>query len=118
MRRESRYTPTSAALLSPFPFLVQITANSSVYKSRMSSITTLVMGRATEDTVVYPSESEQFGGYLWGEKGTIFTFPGNNSDQVRTYKMPHNFHSYFRLGTHLRKNNQTFSVDPRSHRPA
>jgi palmitoyl-protein thioesterase len=40
-------------------------ANSSLYKRNMERIRTVVLSQATQDTVVYPYESEQFGGYAW-----------------------------------------------------
>ena len=40
-------------------------ANSSAYKAAVGAINTIVLSEATEDTVVYPFESEQFGGYAF-----------------------------------------------------
>lgn len=36
------------------------------YRANMVSLNKLVLVEATEDTVVYPYQSEQFGGYEWG----------------------------------------------------
>jgi len=49
-----------------------------LYKSRMTTLNKLALIEATEDTVVYPYESEQFGGYVWGTKDQVFNF--NTSD--------------------------------------
>jgi palmitoyl-protein thioesterase len=40
-------------------------ANSSQYKRNMEQVKTVVLIQATQDTVVYPYQSEQFGGYAW-----------------------------------------------------
>ena len=68
------------------PFLPKINnqvqhGNSSLYKQRLSSLDNLVLAEALQDTVVYPYQSEQFGGYSWdsGDNKTIFTF--TESDQ-------------------------------------
>ena len=41
------------------------TANSSSYKRGMEEIKTLFLAEATEDSVVYPYQSETFGQYAW-----------------------------------------------------
>jgi hypothetical protein len=41
------------------------TANSSSYKKGMEGVKTLFLSEATQDTVVYPYQSEQFGEYAW-----------------------------------------------------
>lgn len=43
------------------------------YKKNLESLNQLVLVEATKDTVVYPYQSEQFGGYKWGTTDTIFT---------------------------------------------
>jgi palmitoyl-protein thioesterase len=54
--------------------------NSSIYKTRWSSLNKLALIAATEDTVVYPWQAEQFGGYAWNtQNATIFNF--TESDQ-------------------------------------
>lgn len=40
-------------------------ANSSQYKRNVEQVKTVVLIQATQDTVVYPYQSEQFGGYAW-----------------------------------------------------
>ena len=35
------------------------------FKKQMTSLNKLVLVEATEDTSVYPYQSEQFGGYAW-----------------------------------------------------
>ena len=38
-----------------------------LYKHNMEAVRTIVLSQATQDTVVYPYESEQFGGYAWAD---------------------------------------------------
>ncbi len=38
------------------------------YKTNMLTLNALVLVEATEDEIVYPYQSEQFGGYRWGEQ--------------------------------------------------
>lgn len=40
-------------------------ANSSLFKANIEKIQTIVLSQALNDTVVYPYQSEQFGGYAW-----------------------------------------------------
>lgn len=42
-------------------------------QANIQSLNQLILIEATKDTVVYPYESEQFGGYKWGTKDTLFT---------------------------------------------
>ena len=52
----------------------QLPTRNASYKAAITSLETMFLVEATEDTVVYPYESEQFGGYKWGTKDTLFTF--------------------------------------------
>jgi len=70
------------------PLNGQVVANAT-FKSRFASLDRLVLGMALNDTVVYPKESEQFGGYEWGTKDTVFTmrqagFYANDTFGLRT----------------------------------
>ena len=42
-------------------------ARSAEYKAAMAAVKTLVLSEALQDTVVYPFQSEQFGGYAWAD---------------------------------------------------
>lgn len=44
----------------------ELPAKNGSYKAHMISLNKLVLVEATEDTIVYPYQSEQFGGYEWG----------------------------------------------------
>jgi hypothetical protein len=44
----------------------ELPAKNGSYKANMVSLNKLVLVEATEDTIVYPYQSEQFGGYEWG----------------------------------------------------
>lgn len=46
--------------------------HSAQYKANFASLERVVLVEATQDTMVYPYESEQFGGYQWGTKDTVF----------------------------------------------
>lgn len=48
--------------------------NSAVYKQRFSSLTQLALIAALQDTVVYPWQAEQFGGYVWGSNNVVFNY--------------------------------------------
>ena len=41
--------------------------NATAYKAAMEAIETVVLSEALQDEVVYPYESEQFGGYAWAD---------------------------------------------------
>ncbi|KAA0163410.1 hypothetical protein FNF31_00587 [Cafeteria roenbergensis] len=78
--------------LSGNPFLPALNGQTTVnetYKRNFESLNSVTLGMALNDTVVYPKESEQFGGYAWGTKDTVFTmrqadFYESNSFGLRT----------------------------------
>ncbi len=43
----------------------EVSGKNASYKSNMLTLNKLVLAEATEDTIVYPYQSEQFGGYQW-----------------------------------------------------
>jgi palmitoyl-protein thioesterase len=45
----------------------------STYKATITGLKRMSLIQALNDTVVYPHESEQFGGYVWGSNNTVFT---------------------------------------------
>lgn len=62
--------------LSGNTFLPPLTGQSTInatYKTNFASLNKLILGLALNDTVVYPKESEQFGGYIWGTNASVFT---------------------------------------------
>jgi len=56
----------------PFVNNQRMGPHSASYKSNFASLEKVVLVEATQDTMVYPYESEQFGGYQWGTKDTVF----------------------------------------------
>jgi palmitoyl-protein thioesterase len=44
------------------------------YKAAMKGLNAIVLTAALNDTVVYPYQSEQFGGYAWGSNTQVFNF--------------------------------------------
>ena len=57
--------------------------NATQYRTNMLNLNQIVLSQATEDTVVYPYQSEQFGGYQWtnGTKTNTTIYTLQNSDQ-------------------------------------
>lgn len=57
--------------------------NATQYRNNMLAVKQMVLSQATEDTVVYPFQSEQFGGYQWtnGNKTNPVVYTLENSDQ-------------------------------------
>ena len=78
-------SPRSSHHCTPFPaendFLVPLnnqqldpSAHNATFKANWASLSKLVLIEATEDTVVYPYQSEQFGGYSPGTTDQVYNY--------------------------------------------
>jgi palmitoyl-protein thioesterase len=81
------------------------------YKTRFVSLNKVVAAMALNDTVVYPKESEQFGGYKWGTNSTVFTmreapFYLNDSFGLRSLDQAGKVQLLSYMGNHLQFSDQ------------
>jgi palmitoyl-protein thioesterase len=99
-------------------------ANASLFKRNMEGVKTVVLSQATQDTVVYPFESEQFGGYAWAATKTSpttlnftegYSFQGDLIGlKTRYEKDPASLVLSQFMGDHIRFSDQYWNVSPHS----
>lgn len=69
------------------PYVLNERNASSTYKSNLESLEQMVLVEATQDTMVYPYQSEQFGGYVWNSNATVSR--GTRDCHIANYCMVH-----------------------------